>query len=139
MEPAELLAKARARAANPSDPLETLAAASDLSQELSRSADALLDLAVHDARAAGTSWTAIGDRLGVSKQAARKRFAKPFTHPFAARRTRREAACSFCRMPPGPRVHMVHGEAGRICEQCVALAGEIVADLKAKARQDQRH
>lgn len=130
MEPSELLARARSRAAHPADPLETLAAANELSQELSRDADALLDLAVTDARAAGVTWTAIGDRLGVSKQAVRKRFTKPFTHPFATRKVRREAACSFCRKPPSPRLHMVYGEAGRICADCVAVAGDIV---KAKA------
>ncbi|WP_061291280.1 ClpX C4-type zinc finger protein [Herbidospora cretacea] len=133
MEPSELLARARKRAANPSDPLETLAAANELSQELTRDADALIDLAVRDARAAGTSWTAIGDRLGVSKQAARKRFTRNFTHPFSARKVRRAAACSFCRKPPNPHLHMVYGEGGRICAECVALAAEIVAD-KAKTK-----
>lgn len=130
MEPSELLAQARSRSINPEDPLETLAAAITLSIELGRETDALIDLAVRDARDAGATWTTIGDRFGVSKQAARKRFTPAFANrQLANRRKKRDAACSFCRKRPGPRVHMVHGEGGRICDRCVALAGEIVADL----------
>lgn len=130
MEPSELLARARSRSVDPDDPLETLAAAITLSVELGRDADALIDLAVRDARDSGATWNTIGDRFGVSKQAARKRFTPAFANrQLANRRKKRDAACSFCRKPPGPRIHMVHGEGGRICAECVALASEIVADL----------
>ncbi|MFF4772091.1 ClpX C4-type zinc finger protein [Microtetraspora fusca] len=130
MEPSELLSQARSRSTDPADPLETLSAAITLGEELSRDTDALLDLAVRDARAAGASWTAIGERFGFSKQAARKRFSPPFAgRHLANRRKKRDAACSFCRQTPGPRSHMVHGEAGRICGACVSLASDIVADL----------
>jgi hypothetical protein len=130
MDPSDLLAQARSRSADPGDPLENLAAAITLSIEMGRDADALIDLAVRGAREAGASWTTIGDRFGVSKQAVRKRFTPAFANrQLANRRKKRDAACSFCRKPPNPRVHMVHGEGGRICAECVALAGEIVADL----------
>ncbi|GAA1292638.1 hypothetical protein Psi02_50190 [Planotetraspora silvatica] len=130
MEPPDLLAQARSRSSDPEDPLEILSTAIALSTELSDDADTLLDLAVRDARDAGASWTTIGERFGFSRQAARKRFTPPFAgRTLENRRKKRDAACSFCRQRPGPRVHMVHGEAGRICDKCVALAGEIVADL----------
>ena len=40
-------------------------------------ADAMVDHFVAAARAGGSSWTEIGDRLGVTRQAARQRFALP--------------------------------------------------------------
>jgi hypothetical protein len=123
VEASDLFAEAKARSADPADPLAVVTAATLLGQEIIREADRLVDLAVHEAREAGQSWTAIGERLGMSKQAARRRFMQPF----ATRRIRRDQACSFCRKPPSPRLRMVHGEAGRICAECVALAGEIVA------------
>jgi hypothetical protein len=126
VEASELFAEAKARSADPADPLAVVTAATLLGQELIREADRLVDLAVHDAREAGQSWTAIGERLGISKQAARRRFMQPF----ATRRIRRDQACSFCRKPPSPGLRMVHGEAGRICAECVALAVEIVARVK---------
>jgi hypothetical protein len=130
MEPTDLLERARSRSSNPDDPLETLTAAIALGTELSCGADALLDLAVRQARDAGASWTSIGERFGFSKQAARKRFTPPFaTRHLVNRRRKLDAACSFCRRPPGPRTKMVHGEGGRICDKCVALAGNIVTGL----------
>jgi ATP-dependent Clp protease ATP-binding subunit ClpA len=56
------------------DPLERVAAAVMLATELADRADEVMDHFVAQARAAGVSWTDIGARLGVSKQAARKRF-----------------------------------------------------------------
>ncbi|MCT9929718.1 ClpX C4-type zinc finger protein [Planotetraspora sp. A-T 1434] len=130
MDQADLLERARRRSSDPTDPLEILTAAIALSAELSSEADTLLDQAVRDAREAGASWNVIGERFGFSKQAARKRFTPPFAgRHLANRRKKRDASCSFCRTPPSPRVRMVHGEGGRICDKCVALAGEIVADL----------
>ncbi|GAA4214734.1 hypothetical protein GCM10023074_68060 [Microbispora amethystogenes] len=130
MEASELLERARSRATDPEDPLEVLSAAIALCGEPGGEADALLDLAVRRAREAGASWTAIGERLGYVRRPARRRFTPAFAHRHLVnRRMKREVACSFCRRPPGPRVHMVHGEGGRICDKCVALAGDIVAGL----------
>jgi hypothetical protein len=59
----------------PGTPLEQLAAASDLSEQLRARADELLDQFVDAARASGSSWSEIGCSLGTSKQAAQQRFA----------------------------------------------------------------
>ncbi len=56
------------------DPLDRLDAALITARTLNDQADALIDGVVTEARTAGRSWTDIGARLGVSKQAARKRF-----------------------------------------------------------------
>ncbi|OLT35748.1 hypothetical protein BJF79_32055 [Actinomadura sp. CNU-125] len=61
--------------ADSDDPLELLAAAVATAAEASTAADALIEHYVGAARAAGVSWTLIGERLGVSKQAARQKFA----------------------------------------------------------------
>lgn len=61
-------------AAGPGDELEQLAGAISLSEDVLSLGDSVVGHFVDQARAAGHSWTAIGDRLGVSKQAARKRF-----------------------------------------------------------------
>ena len=60
--------------------------------------DARLDLLdwVDDARDAGATWQAIGDALGMTRQAAHERFGDPDPHPEqvaarAARRAAREA------------------------------------------------
>lgn len=136
MEPSDLLEQARSRSAKPDDPLETLSAAISLSKELADSADPLLDLAVREARQAGLPWTSIIERFRLSKHPARRRrFTASFAHRHLANRRRKlDTACSFCRRPPGPRVHMVHGEGGRICDRCVTLAGEIVAGLVKRRR-----
>ena len=55
-------------------PLDRLIAAAVKSAELSAEADALIDHFVAHARTAGHSWTEIGERLGVTKQAVRERF-----------------------------------------------------------------
>jgi ATP-dependent Clp protease ATP-binding subunit ClpA len=73
---ADLTAKAISRAAS-SDSLDTLDAALALATQLNTHADALVDHFVTAARREGRSWTDIGGRLGVSKQAARKRFLDP--------------------------------------------------------------
>ncbi len=56
-------------------PLEQLAAASRLSEQLHARAEELLDQFVDAARASGSSWSEIGFSLGTSKQAAQQRFA----------------------------------------------------------------
>jgi ATP-dependent Clp protease ATP-binding subunit ClpA len=56
------------------DPLDRVDAAASIAASMSGHADVLIDHVVAQARAGGRSWTEIGARLGVSKQAARKRF-----------------------------------------------------------------
>jgi hypothetical protein len=55
-------------------PLERVDAAVTVAAGLAERSDALVDHFVGEARRAGLSWTEIGARLGVTKQAARKRF-----------------------------------------------------------------
>jgi hypothetical protein len=62
------------RVAVSSDPLDRVDAAVTIAATLTGQADSLTDHVVAQARTAGRSWTEIGARLGVSKQAARKRF-----------------------------------------------------------------
>ncbi len=57
------------------DPLVLLEAAIVVAGEASGAADDLIEHYVGAARAANVSWTLIGERLGVSKQAARQKFA----------------------------------------------------------------
>ncbi|MGH3519299.1 MAG: Clp protease N-terminal domain-containing protein [Haloechinothrix sp.] len=59
------------------DALDAVGAAAQVQRELGDAADQVLEHFVCAARRAGHSWTAIGDRLGVSKQAARQRFTDP--------------------------------------------------------------
>jgi ATP-dependent Clp protease ATP-binding subunit ClpA len=55
-------------------PLDRVEAALVIGEELASGADELIGHFVAEARQAGCSWTQIGDRMGVSKQAARQRF-----------------------------------------------------------------
>jgi hypothetical protein len=55
-------------------PAVRLRAAIELAGELNDAADALIERFVAEARAAGLSWTEIGQLFGTSKQAAQKRF-----------------------------------------------------------------
>ena len=59
----------------PGGPLDRIEAALAVSDELTSGADELIGQFVDQARRAGCSWTDIGQRIGVSKQAARQRFA----------------------------------------------------------------
>src|SRR5215467_2278925 len=61
----------------PGAPLDHVEAALTVSEELAACADELIGQFVEEARGAGCSWTEIGQRIGVSKQAARERFADP--------------------------------------------------------------
>jgi Clp amino terminal domain, pathogenicity island component/ClpX C4-type zinc finger len=71
---AQALIAAVAARAQTDDPLELLEAAVTFAGLVGQAADAMVDHYVAGARAAGLSWTVIGDRLGISKQAARQRF-----------------------------------------------------------------
>src|SRR5882724_536872 len=55
-------------------PLDRIEAALSAGNELTAGADELIGHFVDGARKAGCSWTEIGERIGVSKQAARQRF-----------------------------------------------------------------
>jgi ATPases with chaperone activity, ATP-binding subunit len=70
----QALIDAVAERASSSDPLVLLETALTFAALAGQSADAMVDHYVETARAAGLSWTVIGDRLGISKQAARQRF-----------------------------------------------------------------
>lgn len=72
---AELVDAVRQQA--PGAPLDRVAAALTVSEELALRADELIGQFVKEARRAGCSWTEIGQRIGVSKQAARQRFGEP--------------------------------------------------------------
>jgi hypothetical protein len=58
-------------------PLDRLAAAVGVADQVRGLGDELLDRMVADARTAGCSWTEIGSAFGVSKQAAQQRFTVP--------------------------------------------------------------
>src|SRR5262245_5404415 len=91
----QLVSQVRQRAGS-ADPAGLLDAAAAVSSEHATDADRLLDHFVAHARGSGMSWTHIGARLGVSKQAARQRFsATPAigSLPFAARTDDRLRAC----------------------------------------------
>ncbi|MDR2985544.1 MAG: hypothetical protein LBV34_11950 [Nocardiopsaceae bacterium] len=70
-----LISDVRSRAVG--SPLDQIEAALVVSDELQAGADALVGHFVTQARQSGCSWTEIGQRLGVSKQAARQRFVMP--------------------------------------------------------------
>lgn len=72
----------RQRAAG--SPLDRVEAALAVGEELTAGADELIGRFVAEARSAGCSWTEIGERIGVSKQAARQRFAQSPRPGFAA-------------------------------------------------------
>ncbi|HZO64230.1 MAG TPA: ATP-dependent Clp protease ATP-binding subunit, partial [Kribbellaceae bacterium] len=74
----ELIDTIRADAGS-GDALDELAAASATVTELSMTGDAALGYFVDRARGAGHSWVEISGVLGVSKQAAHKRFAVSWT------------------------------------------------------------
>jgi hypothetical protein len=72
----ELIDSVRADAAGP-DALDQLAQASRTAGQLEEVGDALLGHFVDQCRRSGRSWSEISTALGVSKQAAHKRFAVP--------------------------------------------------------------
>jgi hypothetical protein len=74
-----LAAAVRARA--PEAPLDRVETAMAVGEELASGSDELIGRFVAEARDAGCSWTEIGARMGVSKQAARQRFAQQAETP----------------------------------------------------------
>jgi ClpX C4-type zinc finger/Clp amino terminal domain, pathogenicity island component len=89
---AELAGAVRQRA--PASPLDRVEAALAVSEELTSRADELINQFVEEARQAGCSWTDIGQRIGVSKQAARERFGDLLRR--APQSWRLSAACGIC-------------------------------------------
>lgn len=77
-----LAAAVRARA--PGAPLDRIEAAMAVGEELASGGDELIGRFVAEARDAGCSWTEIGERMGVSKQAARQRFVQRAEMPAVA-------------------------------------------------------
>lgn len=77
-----LAAAVRGRA--PEAPLDRVEAAMAVGEELASGGDALIGRFVAEAREAGCSWTEIGERMGVSKQAARQRFTQQPATPAMA-------------------------------------------------------
>jgi ATP-dependent Clp protease ATP-binding subunit ClpA len=67
----------------PDAPLDRVEAAIAVGEELASGGDELIGRFVAEAREAGCSWTEIGERMGVSKQAARQRFAQQTAMPDA--------------------------------------------------------
>jgi ClpX C4-type zinc finger/Clp amino terminal domain, pathogenicity island component len=65
------------RQQTPSAPLDRVEAALTVGEQLTSCADELIGQFVEEARREGCSWTEIGQRIGVSKQAARQRFEDP--------------------------------------------------------------
>jgi hypothetical protein len=99
-------------------PLENVSDAFSVSTQLDEQADALIGYFVDQARRTGLSWSQIGGAMGVSKQAAQKRFvptkaadlmagnAKPFSR-FTARAARTLAAAGHLAAPdPVSGVHL---------------------------------
>jgi ATP-dependent Clp protease ATP-binding subunit ClpA len=78
----------------PGAPLDRVEAALTVSEELASCADELIGQFVEEARRAGCSWTEIGQRIGVSKQAARQRFGDPRRR--APQAWRLSAPCGGC-------------------------------------------
>jgi len=78
-----------------SSPLDRVEAALGVSGELASGADELIGHFVAEARRTGCSWTQIGARIGVSKQAARQRFTAPpaLASPGSPERQPRLMAC----------------------------------------------
>jgi ATP-dependent Clp protease ATP-binding subunit ClpA len=74
MDTARLIDAVAARSTS-SEPLVLLESAVRFADLADRAADAMVDHYVAAARESGQSWTVIGERLGISKQAARQRFA----------------------------------------------------------------
>ena len=86
----ELIATVDADAAS-TDPLARLSTASTIAAELTDTSDALVGHYVDECRAAGRTWAEISEALGVSKQAAHKRYSmlpprpQPLHHPGTGR------------------------------------------------------
>ena len=139
---ATLVDLARERAAQGGD-LDRLAAAVDLAEEIGDLPDRLVGLFVDQARSGGATWSAIGDTLGVSKQAAQQRTV-PAAYSRYTKRAMRvvERAQSLARehgqMALSPSLLMVascrdpDGLAARILVGCGVQPGDLEQALLAE-------
>ena len=96
------------------DPLQNLAVAFDVSSQLEDQSDALIGHFVDQARRAGASWSQIGASMGVSKQAAQKRFVSAWESAEFSRLTQRTrsalaAAARAAAAAPVDATHLVAG------------------------------
>ena len=129
----------RASTANPAGLLDAAVA---ISAEYAADADRLLDHFVAHARSSGASWTDIGARLGVSKQAARQRFADTTPTgavPYAARlQTCLDQAREHARIDGATEVGTQHLLAGLLTEGVAAAILERLG-VHAQAIRDASH
>lgn len=101
----------------PGAPLGRVEAAMAVGEELASGGDELIGRFVAEARDAGCSWTEIGERMGVSKQAARQRFVQRAEMPAVA------GLRSPGRLKPQDRLLACLAAAGR--EAAADGAGEV--------------
>jgi hypothetical protein len=125
-------------------PLENVSDAFTVSTQLDEQADALIGYFVDRARVSGLSWSQIGGALGVSKQAAQKRFVptkaadllagrdKPFSR-FTARAARTLAAAGQLAAPaPVGSTHLAAAlltEPEGLAAMVIAIAGVLPEHL----------
>lgn len=131
----ELVAEIDSRA---SEPLERIDAAVAAGSALVARADRLVDTFVAQARQAGHSWTEIGARLGISKQAARQQFAVR-TEPDVALRPRLQvcltAAERLARDEGAAEVGSQHVLAGLMAEGMAAATLESLGVTAGSVRE----
>jgi hypothetical protein len=101
------------RRARPGDPASQLGEAVVVAEHLGELADHLVGHFVDQARRSGLSWTEIGRSMGVTKQAAQKRFVPRDEHPMAQ---------SFARFTPLARGAVVASQ-----EQARRARHEVIA------------
>jgi hypothetical protein len=126
-----------------SGPLERLDDAIALRDALAADADRVMDHFVGQARDSGESWTAIGDRLGISKQAARQRFSDRVQAGFARQlrprlRTCLDQAGREAQVDGSPEVGTHHLLAGLLAEGVAAAILEKLG-LTADTIRDSGH
>ncbi len=123
---------------SPSDaPLDLLATAARTNQQLTETGDALVDHFVGACRQAGLSWSEISAVLGVTKQAAHKRFAlgSPTLERFTPRaRAVLETAAVASRASGAARVEPQHLLLG-LYDQPDGVAAQVLVELGANAEE----
>jgi hypothetical protein len=121
------------------DPLENLADAFTVSSQIDDQSDALIGHFVDQARRAGASWSQIGISMGVSKQAAQKRFVSIWENAEFSRftqRTRRALAAAALAAAadgatPSDTTHLVAG----LLSEPDGIAAKIIHDAGLRDEQ----
>ncbi|MBF6297864.1 ATP-dependent Clp protease ATP-binding subunit [Nocardia amamiensis] len=114
--------------ARPDNVLEQLSDAVVLANHIDELADHLIGHFVDQARRSGASWTDIGASMGVSKQAAQKRFVPKVPDPAAA--AAMDPNAGFARFTPRARqVVMAAQEAARSAGNPEIAVGHVVLGL----------